>query len=389
MIIVLLFLLLCPVAGLAQLSPQQVLNIRQISDLRFSPDGRFVALTVTEPVKGNERDRNIWLLEVSSRKLRQLTFSTKSEHSPKWCPDGRQLAFLSDRDGQTQIYLLPMEGGEALKLTEGKNAVQSFEWSPDGRQIAFLAPEAKSEADEKKEKDKDDARVIDRDGRHACLWLIALDPKKTRQLTTKKWRVADAKWLPQGDRILVSATDQAETGEPRDRIYTVSVSDGRMVEIANPGRPFSQLSVSPDGLNVSYVAPPKDGPSAHDLFLQALDGGAARNATGGSIDRPIGPYVWMKDGSLLASVSSGFKSRLHKISVDGNEMALSGWPVNPSVFTAAESGVVVFVGQNATSLQELWLWDGKGNPEKVSSIQESWNRISLLQPELSLYKSFD
>ncbi len=389
MIIVLLFLFLFPAAGLAQLTPEQVLQIRQISELQFSPDGRFLAFTVTEPIKGTERDRNVWLLEAAAHKLRQLTFSAKSESSPKWSPSGRQLAFLSDRDGPAQIYLLPMDGGEAARLTEGKNVIRSYEWSPDGRQIAYLAPEAKSEAEEKKEKNKDDARVIDRDDRNAGLWLIDIDTKKTRRLTSEKWRVAAAKWLPQGDRILISATDHPESVEPSDRMYIVRVSDGSMVEVPSPKGPFSQLSVSPGGVTVSYVAAPKDGPSPHDLFLQPLAGGEAHNLTGSSIDRPIGSYVWMKDGSILASVSSGFKSLLYRIPRDGNDQPISGWPVNPSTFSVAQSGTVGFVGQTATELQELWLWNGTGKPEKVSNFQESWSKIPLVKPEVFRYKSFD
>ena len=389
MIIALLFLELFPIADMAQLTPEQVLNVRQISELRFSPDGAFLAFTLTEPPKGSERNRDLWMLDVATRKLRPLTFSPKSESSPRWSPDGRQVAFLSDRDGPTQIYLLRMDGGDAARLTEGKNAIQSYEWSPDGKEIAFLAPEAKSDAEEKKEKDKDDARVVDKDVRRACLWLMDLDTKKVRQLTSSKWRVASAVWLPQGDRILTSATDHPESDEPSDRIYTVSATDGSMVEVAAPKGPFSQLSVSPDGLLVSYVGVRVDGPSGHDFYVKPLKGGAPRNLTAEKIDRPIGPYFWLKEGSVLAAASSGFKSFLYRIAPDGASQALPAWQVNPTAFAAAESGMVAFVGQNATELQELWLWNGRGNPEKVSDFQQSWSKITLLKPEIIRYKSFD
>jgi len=80
---------------------------------------------------------------------------------PRWSPDGQQLAFLSDRDDQQQVYAMRANGGEASALTKGKRSVQNFAWSPDGKQIAFLAPDAKTEAEEKKEKDKDDAHVAE------------------------------------------------------------------------------------------------------------------------------------------------------------------------------------------------------------------------------------
>src|SRR5262249_40212262 len=139
-----------------QLTPEQTLNRRNISDIRFSPDGQRIALAITEPPKGNTRITHIWMMTVSPRELRQFTNSTKSESSPRWSPDGKKLAFISGRDGSPQIFVIPADGGEAIKLTDGKNGIQSFDWSPDGRQISFLAQEPKTEAEERREKDQDD-----------------------------------------------------------------------------------------------------------------------------------------------------------------------------------------------------------------------------------------
>src|SRR5215813_14057414 len=83
----------------APLTPEQTLDRRSIGDLEFSPDGSRLVFTVTEPVKGTARARSIWLLDVASRRLRQLTFSGKSDGSPRWSPDGSSIAFTSDRDG--------------------------------------------------------------------------------------------------------------------------------------------------------------------------------------------------------------------------------------------------------------------------------------------------
>src|SRR5580704_11417105 len=124
------------------LTPEASLNLRSISDLQFSPDGSRVAFVITEPPKGERRARHIWLYEKESGAVRQFTFSAKDESSPRWSPDGKQLAFLSNRDDQQQIYVMRADGGEATALTKGKRSVRSFAWSPDGKQIAFLAPDA-------------------------------------------------------------------------------------------------------------------------------------------------------------------------------------------------------------------------------------------------------
>src|SRR6266403_2436100 len=147
------------------LTPEASLNLRTISDLQFSPDGTRLAFVVTEPSKGERRARHIWLYDKQSGSIRQFTYSAKTEISPRWSPDGKQLAFLSNRDDDQQIYVMRADGGEATALSKGKRSVQSFAWSPDGKQISFLAPDAKTEAEEKKEKTKTKPQVPARKNR--------------------------------------------------------------------------------------------------------------------------------------------------------------------------------------------------------------------------------
>ena len=153
------------------LTPEASISQRSIADLQLSPDGNRLAFVVAEPPKGEHRSRHIWIYDKSATSARQFTASPKSESHPRWSPDGKQLAFLSNRGDQQQIYVMRTDGGEAVALTKGKRSVSQFEWSPDGKQIAFAAPDAKSEDEEKKEKDKDDAHVVDKEDKHARLWL--------------------------------------------------------------------------------------------------------------------------------------------------------------------------------------------------------------------------
>jgi dipeptidyl aminopeptidase/acylaminoacyl peptidase len=378
-------------AGAAKLlTPEASLQLRALSDLQFSPDGTRVAFVVTEPPKAERRARHIWLYEKKSGTVRQFTYSAKDESSPRWSPDGTNLAFLSNRDDQQQIYVMRADGGEAAALTKGKRSVHSFAWSPDGKQIAFLAPNAKSDAEEKKDKDKDDARVVDKDDKQPRLWLLTLSTNEAKALTDTKWGISDLAWLPAGDRIVVSATDHPESDQEIHRIFSVSVSDGSRKLLLAPHGPFGDLRVSPDGMTVSYIGCRVDGPSPHDLMLLDIAQRATRNLTGASLDRAIHESRWAKDGSILALYADGFRNKLVGFSPEGMSKNLANPPTeNVTNFSVSESGDIAFVGQSATTPQELWLWDQKNAPRQISHLNDSWKQFTLSMPEYYKYKSFD
>jgi dipeptidyl aminopeptidase/acylaminoacyl peptidase len=374
----------------ATLTVEQAIAVRSPSDLQFAPDGRRLAFSVSRPPKAGPREQEIWMLDAGTHKLRRFAHSTKSDRMPRWSPDGTQLAFLSDREERTQIYVMPTDGGEAERLTEGKNAVRAFAWSPDGKHIAFLAPEPKTEAEEKKEKDKDDARVVDVDEKPARLWVIEVASKKTRQLTRGKWQVADLKWAPQGDRLFITAAEHPEPLVWRTRIFAVALADGALKEINAPVGPVMGLEVSPDGKSLTFLAARGDGPAPHDLFLLSLDGGPARNLTAGSLDRPIEGYTWQADGRLLATAEFGFQSQLFTVDADGKTYPRTGLEVNPLGRPAlTRSGQVAFVGQTATEPAEVWLWTPGGRAERQTHFNDAVRNAGLTRPEFYRYKSFD
>src|SRR5262249_32835865 len=145
------------------MSFEDVLTIKSISDVQVSPDGKWVAYVVTSvDMKENAYDADVWLVSTSGGELIRLTTSKKNDTQPRWPPDGKRIAFISAREEKPQIFLISPFGGEAEKLTDSKSGVQSFQWSPDGNRIAFVAQKEPTPEEEKKQKDKDDAQVIDK-----------------------------------------------------------------------------------------------------------------------------------------------------------------------------------------------------------------------------------
>ena len=376
--------------GAKLLTPEAALNLRNISDVQFSPDGTRAAFVVTEPAKGENRPRHIWLYDKPSGTIRQFTYSAKTEISPRWSPDGNQLAFLSNRDEGQQIYVMRTNGGEAFAVTKGKREVKQFAWSPDSKQIAYLAPEAKTEAEEKKEKDKDDAHVVDKEDKHTRLWLLALDTREAKVLTETKWEISEAEWHPSGSGLMLIATDQPASDQNTNRIFFFRLSDNSMTQVLAPRGPFGDLRIASEGQQMGYIGCRDDGPTPHDLMLARHGDKAAQNLTGASVDRPVIDYRWAKDGGLLLVVEEGFHTKLLAFTAEGAlKEAAATTPVNPRAFSVSNAGDVVYVGHTATTPDELWSWDQKSEPKQISHLNDSWKEYPLSAPEFYKYKSFD
>ena len=107
---------------------EQSLNLKTAGSPRISPDGRYVAYTVSETNwDENAFETQIWMAMTATGERYQLTHAKKSSSSPRWSPDSKRLAFLSDRDGTQQIFVISPAGGEATQLTRFEGGVSEFQ----------------------------------------------------------------------------------------------------------------------------------------------------------------------------------------------------------------------------------------------------------------------
>jgi Tol biopolymer transport system component len=146
-----------------------LIKMHRVSGSQISRDGKWVAYAVSTPdMELNRGVSNIWIIPTAGGDAIQVTQGGR-DTSPAWSPDGKMLAFLSARDGNSQVFLLSMEGGEAKKLTQLSTGADLFKWAPDGKSIAFTSAvyvgckddACNAKRDEEKEKSKVKARIYE------------------------------------------------------------------------------------------------------------------------------------------------------------------------------------------------------------------------------------
>ncbi|UCC74656.1 MAG: S9 family peptidase [Gemmatimonadota bacterium] len=195
-------------SALAQEGPrpmtvEDVLELRSVGDPRISPDGGWVAYVVTEiDFDENASNSDIWIVSTDGGSPFQLTRGPKRDSSPEWAPDGSWLAFLSNRDGKTQVYGIAPNGGEAWVVTDWETGVNSFRIAPDGGWIAFTASAEKREEDEELEKLRGEPIVWDSSyaTAYSHLWVAPLDEDRragaVEQSSPDTLHVSGFVWAP-------------------------------------------------------------------------------------------------------------------------------------------------------------------------------------------------
>lgn len=402
----------------AAVTPQDLFRIRTVSEPQVSPDGRFIAYTVTQADEKENRYRAaIWLVAAGDGEPRRLTSGEHRDSSPRWSPDGGAIAFISDRDpdekGKGQVWTIPTEGGEPERLTSLDRPVEEFAWSPSGTQIALV-----SKARVGPERPDSDVKVITRirfrfdgegflDDHYRQIFVIDVPSGKERQLTEGPYEHQHPSWSPTGHEIAFTSNRNEgwELTNVRD-IYAIRPAGRAIRTITDGTGSFRRPSWSPDGATIACLGTrnlDSDAPRT-ELFVVPAASGAPESMSA-SFDRsltdqsmsdftvyPEAPPRWEADGrSLLVPCSDEGTVQLARVAApDGGVTLLTDGRQRISAASLLPDGRMAVSIATATTPGDIWVRESEGDLRRITHVADKWSEhAALAEPEPFRVRSAD
>jgi dipeptidyl aminopeptidase/acylaminoacyl peptidase len=393
----------------ASIAFEKWLSLKQVGSPVISPNGKYVAYTLTSTDWANNGyDSEIWLSKEGGTPI-QLTRTSKGSSSlPAFTPDNQFISFLSDRGEKTQLYLISVEGGEALQITKDEDGIGSYEWSPNGRQLAYT----KADPDSRKEKTMKERygafAVEGEEYKLSHLWLLqfhydsvllaGLYPCYTgkdstnrkpdcykmpvaRKLTEGNFTVSGFSWSPGGNSILF-------TKQPNPLINSSLYSDIALINITTRKTEILVSNPSTDGL--SEWAP--DGSAF--IYRSSVDDSVSnffRNSRyfiydlstrksreiGANIDENKNIYAWNEKG-IYFGASQKMKTAIYRMDPQTGISQQLSVPLDNtgSISFARKSNQIAIAGRNFSDLNEIYYGTLEGSWKKLSNSNmqiSSWN----------------
>ncbi|HEY3123340.1 MAG TPA: S9 family peptidase [Thermoanaerobaculia bacterium] len=371
----------------------------RVGSFSLSPDGQWLAYSVGTPdVEENRTATALWIQATPGGEPRKLTSGEKRDSDPKLSPDGKRLAFLSNRDGGSQIYVLDLSGGEPMKATSFPADVSGLRWSPDGKWFVFTAnvfPDcADAACNEKKfkerEKSKTKARVAERllfrhwdawkDGLRTHIWKAPVSgPASAAVDLTPGDRDAPPFSIEGGDDYDVSPDgkdfvyalnpDRVEALSTNGDIWMVRFDGkGEAKDLTTANKAYDGTpKFSPDGKWIAYRAQKRPGfeSDKFTLMLSERATGKTRSLTE-NFDEWVEAFTWAPDSrSIYFTSNVGARGAIFRVGLEGKPAEIWRGGSASGLAASRDGRRIYFLSASLSRAAEIWSAgaNGKGaNP---------------------------
>jgi Tol biopolymer transport system component len=223
-------------------------------------------------VSDRDGNREIYLLNIVTKDIQNLTNNQAEDNSPVWSPDGSQIAFTSDRDGNREIYVIDADGENLLRLTNHSGDDNLPIWSPDGSRIAFVS----------EHNGNWDIYIIDKDGNNL------------QNLTENEAYESDPRWSPDGTKLAFISSRDGDFD-----IYIQDLAANQLINLTNNEVDDQQPSWSPDSLKIVFRSDIYVSNDSTIPIIKIIDLNGKITKEFGSINLVNDSPIWSPDGSHI------------------------------------------------------------------------------------------
>ena len=254
--------------------PMDVFELEWATDPRVSPDGKtIVYVRRSNDIMKDRQRSNLWQVSLNGENHSPFYTGLNNSSSPRWSPDSKRLAFVSNNSGSQQIHMHWIESSKTAVISQLPTSPSNLSWSPDGKWLAFtMNVKASTQPIAKQRKKPDGATWADKpitvtttqyqyDGQgivepaYRHVFVVPADGGSARQLTEGDFNhYGSLAWTPDSERIFFSAfrSDNWELVSDEADIYAVSVATKKLEQITNePGAERSPV-ISPNGRMIAF-----------------------------------------------------------------------------------------------------------------------------------------
>lgn len=394
---------------------EDIFNIEYASNPVVMPDGKTVLYERNSmDIMVDAQRTNLWTVSLDGTNHMPLISSKDSHYGAVFSPNGSKMAYLSGKEGATQIYVRDMASGMTARVTDVAMRPNSLSFSPDGQQLAFamFTPSKPKSLFSLSFKPKDatwadDAQYIDqtlfqRDGAgmnrpgNMQVYVVPAFGGTPRQITSGDFDYGgQLMWTQSGSHIVMSANVRADSDFDifNSDLLSLDVKDGSVTKLTDSTGPESNPSLSPDGKLIAFTGFDDNGKSNQidRLYVMNTDGSNVKDLTP-SLDRAVGNVKWANNGKgLYFSYDNAGKKHVAYVTLSGKLTektdALGGLslgrPYTSGDYDATEDGQVVFTLSTGDRPADLAVLSKRGDMLKLTDLNSDiFGHKTLNKPEL-------
>ena len=408
--------------GKRKLEVHDLFELKSVVNPQLSPDGKeavFVQTHINE--EDNKYVSNLFHIDLESNDVTQWTYGEDSISAPAWSADGKQLAFLSNREEKNQVFILPAKGGEAKKLTAFEQGVSGFLWSPCGKKVWVNAvvKEGKTftDKDEKDEKKQpkpyrvtkmkyqmDGVGLLPQDS-YRQIGVIDIESGEVTQFTEGNHQHALQAISHDGKKLVIGVNrNENQDFEFRQPVYIVDVETKEETVLVDENGYFGGATFSYDDRYIAYTGADRSFENATQEKLYVYDNEEKYSVClTENIDSPVGDYgiadhqqgvsapevIWTKDNHLYFQLSTMGDVRLYFASLDGAVYPAS--PENEHIYgydVSRDGSFALVAVSDAVNPGELYKQTiATGERQLLTSFNKKYlEEVELVEPEAIVYK---